>query len=70
MREERTLTYAKAYYKRNKYKYEPGDNYESAALSYYLRKEERESLKEYAIKLQPAARHEIERRHAWLEENI
>ena len=51
--EERSLTYAKASFKRNMWKYEVGDNIEAVVYQYQLREDELDSLKAYAIKLFP-----------------
>lgn len=53
MKEELSLTYAKASFKRNMYKYSTGDNLEAVVYHYQLRADELDSLKAYAIKLSP-----------------
>lgn len=61
--EERSLTYAKQYFKRNLGKYCADDCFESAIGEYYLREDEIESLKKYIIKNYPTYEEEINRRY-------
>ena len=68
MKEERSLTYAKQYFKRNLYKYCDDDCFESAVLEYYLRKDEITKLYQYAIKIEHVNKEQVTRRYERLME--
>lgn len=68
--EERSLTYAKQYFRRNLYKYCSDDSFESAILEYYLRKDEIKKLLEYAIKVVPYEKEQLVRRYNRIVEEV
>lgn len=70
MKEERSLTYAKQYFKRNLYKYCDDDCFESATLEYYLRKDEITKLYEYAMKLKIVDKDQVTRRYERMMEEM
>ena len=70
MKEEISLTYAKQYFKRNRYKYCDDDAFESAIIEYYLRKDEVEKLYKYVLKQKGIYEPEITRRYERIMEEV